>query len=57
MKVTIRRDCCTDSSSIHQEIALEADGGYSPDVCADLIARTFDLWGWTFEDAEPDQAE
>ena len=54
MRVTVRRRYeYAEGTVSDDEVCVEAEGGFNPDVMADLIARAHELWGWTFgEDSE-----
>lgn len=56
MRVTIRRrTTLTDGVDVDQENELHAEGSYAPDVAADLIARSFELWGWVLDYGDEDE--
>jgi hypothetical protein len=53
MRVTVRRRYeYAEGTVSDDEVCVEAEGGFNPDVCADLIARACELWGWCFTDED-----
>ena len=39
------------------DVDLEQEGGYAPDILADLVNRAFDLWCWLGQNVDDETAE